>query len=101
MKRMTVSERAQAWVVDYSVARVQAIRWLGDRYLRRGRPEPRVARAHGQRARLTRADQREAGSFGTCTFEPHSSMKSMNARILRGRCLRLTYTRYKVGCCSG
>jgi len=33
MKRITVSERAQAWVVDYSVARVQAIRWLGDRYL--------------------------------------------------------------------
>jgi hypothetical protein len=33
MKRITVSDRAQAWVVDYSAARVQAIRWLGDRYL--------------------------------------------------------------------
>jgi hypothetical protein len=33
MKRRTVSERAQAWVVDYSAARMQAIRWLGDRYL--------------------------------------------------------------------
>ena len=33
MKRTTVSERAQAWVVDYSAARKQAIRWLGDRYL--------------------------------------------------------------------
>jgi hypothetical protein len=33
MRRRTVSERAQAWVVDYSAARKQAIRWLGDRYL--------------------------------------------------------------------
>ena len=33
MKRITVSEKAQAWVVDYSAARARAIRWLGDRYL--------------------------------------------------------------------
>jgi hypothetical protein len=33
MKRKTVAERAQAWVVDYGAARRQAIRWLGDRYL--------------------------------------------------------------------
>src|SRR5258708_30713713 len=33
MKSTTVSERAQAWVVDYSAARMQAIRWLGNRYL--------------------------------------------------------------------
>jgi hypothetical protein len=33
MKRTTVSERAQAWFVDYSAARRQAIRWLGTRYL--------------------------------------------------------------------
>ena len=33
MKRTTVAERARAWVVDYSAARMQAIRWLGDRYL--------------------------------------------------------------------
>ena len=29
----TISEKAQAWVVDYSAARLRAIRWLGDRYL--------------------------------------------------------------------
>jgi hypothetical protein len=33
MKSTTVSERVQAWVVDYSAARTQAIRWLGERYL--------------------------------------------------------------------
>ena len=33
MKNATVSERAQAWVVDYSAARMRALRWLGDRYL--------------------------------------------------------------------
>lgn len=33
MKSTTVKERAQAWVVDYSAARMQAIRWLGERYL--------------------------------------------------------------------
>lgn len=33
MKNPTVSEKAQAWVVDYSAARMRAIRWLGDRYL--------------------------------------------------------------------
>lgn len=33
MKSATVSERAQAWVVDYSAARMRALRWLGDRYL--------------------------------------------------------------------
>jgi hypothetical protein len=33
MKSATVSERARAWVVDYSAARMRAIRWLGDRYL--------------------------------------------------------------------
>jgi hypothetical protein len=33
MTRTTVRERAQAWVVDYSAARKQAIKWLGDRYL--------------------------------------------------------------------
>lgn len=33
MKSATVTERAQAWVVDYSAARTQAIRWLGERYL--------------------------------------------------------------------
>jgi hypothetical protein len=33
MKSATVSERTQAWVVDYSAARMRAIRWLGDRYL--------------------------------------------------------------------
>jgi hypothetical protein len=33
MKRKTVAEKAQAWVVDYSAARRQAIGWLGDRYL--------------------------------------------------------------------
>jgi hypothetical protein len=31
MKRK--SERNPAWVVDYSAARADAIRWLGDRYL--------------------------------------------------------------------
>ncbi len=33
MKHTTVAERAQAWVVDYSAARMRAISWLGDRYL--------------------------------------------------------------------
>jgi len=33
VKRLTVGERARAWTVDYSEARAQAIRWLGDRYL--------------------------------------------------------------------
>jgi hypothetical protein len=33
MKSATVSERTRAWVVDYSAARMRAIRWLGDRYL--------------------------------------------------------------------
>jgi hypothetical protein len=33
MRSATVSERAQAWVVDYSAARMRALRWLGDRYL--------------------------------------------------------------------
>jgi hypothetical protein len=33
MKRTTQTERARAWVVDYSAARAQAISWLGDRYL--------------------------------------------------------------------
>lgn len=33
MKSTTVSEKAEAWVVDYSAARLRAIRWLGDRYL--------------------------------------------------------------------
>ena len=33
MKSTTVTERAQAWVVDYSAARSKAIAWLGDRYL--------------------------------------------------------------------
>jgi hypothetical protein len=33
MNRMTQSERARAWIVDYSAARAQAIRWLGERYL--------------------------------------------------------------------
>ncbi|MGP8033543.1 MAG: hypothetical protein ACLPQ6_05295 [Steroidobacteraceae bacterium] len=32
MKR-NKSEPTPAWVVDYSAARAQAIRWLGDRYL--------------------------------------------------------------------
>jgi hypothetical protein len=32
MKR-NKSEPAAAWVVDYSAARANAIRWLGDRYL--------------------------------------------------------------------
>jgi hypothetical protein len=32
MKR-TKSEPTSAWVVDYSAARADAIRWLGDRYL--------------------------------------------------------------------
>jgi hypothetical protein len=27
------SDPTPAWVVDYSAARAQAIRWLGDRYL--------------------------------------------------------------------
>jgi hypothetical protein len=31
MKR--ISEQARTWVVDYSAAREEAIRWLGDRYL--------------------------------------------------------------------
>jgi len=26
-------EQARTWTVDYSAARAQAIRWLGDRYL--------------------------------------------------------------------
>jgi hypothetical protein len=38
MKRTSVQtrawpEQARSWVVDYSAARAQAIRWLGDRYL--------------------------------------------------------------------
>src|ERR1700741_2689184 len=33
MKRTNVAERAQAWVVDYSAARLQAIQRLGDLYL--------------------------------------------------------------------
>lgn len=38
MKRISLQtrawpERARGWVVDYSAARAQAIRWLGDRYL--------------------------------------------------------------------
>ena len=33
LKRIAAGERARAWTVDYSVARAQAIRWLGDRYL--------------------------------------------------------------------
>jgi hypothetical protein len=33
MRNTTAAERAQAWVVDYSAARMRAIRWLGDRYL--------------------------------------------------------------------
>jgi hypothetical protein len=33
MKRTTNSERRREWIVDYSAARTQAIRWLGDRYL--------------------------------------------------------------------
>lgn len=32
MKR-NQTEPTPAWVVDYSAARAQAIRWLGDRYL--------------------------------------------------------------------
>src|SRR6266478_1174473 len=40
--------------------------------------------------------QRAPVTFGIGIFAPHSRMKSMNARILSGRCLRLTYTRYKV-----
>jgi hypothetical protein len=31
MKRTT--DPTPAWIVDYSVARAHAIRWLGDRYL--------------------------------------------------------------------
>jgi hypothetical protein len=31
MKRRT--DPTPAWIVDYSVARAHAIRWLGDRYL--------------------------------------------------------------------
>ena len=31
MKRS--SKQAEAWIVDYSAAREEAIRWLGDRYL--------------------------------------------------------------------
>ena len=33
LKRISSSERAQSWVVDYSAARARAIEWLGDRYL--------------------------------------------------------------------
>lgn len=33
MKRTTHTERRREWIVDYSAARSQAIRWLGDRYL--------------------------------------------------------------------
>ncbi len=52
MKRTSVQtrewpEQARAWVVDYSAARAQAIRWLGDRYLLakplNGRQHPRAA----------------------------------------------------------
>jgi hypothetical protein len=28
-----MTNKADAWVVDYDAARAQAIRWLGDRYL--------------------------------------------------------------------
>lgn len=31
--RAAFGERVRAWTVDYSEARAQAIRWLGDRYL--------------------------------------------------------------------
>jgi hypothetical protein len=33
LKRISSSERAQSWVVDYSAARARALEWLGDRYL--------------------------------------------------------------------
>jgi hypothetical protein len=33
VRRISSSERAQSWVVDYGAARARAIKWLGDRYL--------------------------------------------------------------------
>ena len=33
MKHTNAAQRAQAWVVDYSAARLEAIQRLGDRYL--------------------------------------------------------------------
>jgi hypothetical protein len=33
VRRISSSERARSWVVDYSAARARAIKWLGDRYL--------------------------------------------------------------------
>jgi hypothetical protein len=33
VKRVSSSERARSWLVDYSAARARAIEWLGDRYL--------------------------------------------------------------------
>jgi len=33
LKRTNIAERSQAWVVDYSAARLRAIQRLGDRYL--------------------------------------------------------------------
>ena len=51
MKSATVSERTRAWVVDYSAARMRAIRWLGDRYLL---AKPINARATAWRASAPR-----------------------------------------------
>jgi hypothetical protein len=33
MRTAIPDERARNWVVDYSAARMRAIKWLGDRYL--------------------------------------------------------------------
>lgn len=33
MRHTDNSERARRWIVDYSIARAKAIKWLGDRYL--------------------------------------------------------------------
>lgn len=33
MRPAIPDERARNWVVDYSAARMRAIKWLGDRYL--------------------------------------------------------------------
>lgn len=58
MRHTDYTERARAWIFDYSAARAKAIEWLGDRYLL-AKPinrRPSANRRWGQQA--TRATDR-------------------------------------------
>lgn len=48
MQRISSTEKAREWVIDYSAARAKAIEWLGDRYLlAKPVPRRRAGQAYG------------------------------------------------------